>query len=161
MAAVTTDDPEFGIVTALHGFNRAHARFTRDADAPPEHALVSLAEALWWAVSADEGLRKLYSSPYQNARRAHSGGRYFWAVKYARDRCGHQRALAIVRAGLAPPYVPPITPGMVIQWRPEADLPPADAGFQDPAGARDTRHCWLANPQNERSRTWPPGSTLT
>ena len=69
---------------------------------------------------------------YQNARNSDADGRLLRAVRYARDRCGHQRALV---TGVRLPTLPMPIPsplGPVVCWRPSADLPPPDPRFNNP-----------------------------
>jgi hypothetical protein len=79
------------------GFRAAELRYreetnTRDQLSP----LVPLAEALWWAVSIDEGLKKL-NTGYAALLESDPMGPVMRGLRYARNRIGHQRALVIKR----------------------------------------------------------------
>ncbi|WP_157420648.1 hypothetical protein [Actinomadura kijaniata] len=137
MVSVTPDVPEFRVVSALYGFEQAYQRFLDQANNPNVPAVVifaPLAEALWWAISADEGFFKLDKAGYRSRRDATEEGSHLRALLFARNRCGHQRALVIERSGLTAPLTPPVTPGVHIRWRRLSELPPPDPGFNDPDG---------------------------
>lgn len=57
-------DPRFMLSTALSGFDGARRRFDAAAvsGTAPELVYVPLAEALWWAVSLDDGFEELAAS---------------------------------------------------------------------------------------------------
>ena len=133
---VNLNDPEYTLVLALEGFRQAGGRYRVAADASEDAAFVfsPLAEALMWAVSIDETFFKLDDQRYRNARDVDIDGRYLQALRYARNRCTHQLALVAERKGLAPPFRPPITLGLLFRWRPGSELPPPDPKFKDPGG---------------------------
>lgn len=138
--------PFFMLGTALRAFHSAKRRFEASSNTPTplaEDLYIPLAESLWWAVSVDEGFARIDGPDYGTERDADTSGRIFRGLKYARNRCGHQRALAIKEQGLALPARLPFTLGVYFRWRPLADLPPADPAFRDARGAR-TYEEWLA-----------------
>ena len=86
------------ISVAVHGFEEAVHRYeaVRAASHQPHQSFVPLAEALWWAISADEGFQTTMTDwGYQVRRDAHHAGQVIRALRYARNRVGHQRALVI------------------------------------------------------------------
>jgi hypothetical protein len=137
--AETAYDLRFMLRAALRGFAGARERL-RTRAAPgvlPEVVFVPLAEALWWAVSPGDGFDELASEgtgwanrgAYRDARKTDTSGRVLIGVRYARDRCGHQLAMAALEDGLRPPFSFPNTPGVSFRWRPSGQLP-------QPAGER-------------------------
>ncbi|WP_344656753.1 hypothetical protein [Catenulispora subtropica] len=126
------DDPRFMLQTAILGFHQARVRFREhDADALPERVVIPLAEAMWWAVSIHEGFAELCAADYAKLS-GQTGALVLQGARYARNRLGHQRALAVERVnGIIPPLTPPLRMFEFI-WRPAADLPPPDR--PDPRG---------------------------
>jgi hypothetical protein len=133
-------DPEFMLGAALTGFGKARERFVAQAapGAAPQDVYVPLAEALWWAVTVDVGFEELSGSGkryrpnlanYQQARDGNQAGRALLGLRYARDRCGHQRALAAVEDGLSLPTTFPNALGERFRWRRSSELPPPDPKF--------------------------------
>lgn len=136
-------DPKFMLQTALIGFDAAHDRvgavWGRTTDV--HELFVPLLEALWWTVTVDDGFEGLADiglsnrvnrDAYRIARNGDQDGRVLRAVRYARDRCGHQRALM---TGVRLPTIPftlPMTLGPVVCWRPSSDLPAPDPRFSNP-----------------------------
>lgn len=127
--------------TALKGFAAAHDRLNavwgRNTDV--QEIFIPLLETLWWTVTVDDGFESLADNglsnrsnggDYRNARNSDADGQVLRAVRYARDRCGHQRALV---TGVRLPTIPltlPFVLGPVICWRPSADLPSPDPNFK-------------------------------
>jgi hypothetical protein len=144
MTTAPTHDPRFMLRAALMGFERAHQRFLSEATrgAAPEDVFVPLSEALWWTVSTDEGFTDLAQLPngyranprYSDARDSDQFGRVLRGLRYARNRCGHQRALVAVEKGLSVPFSVPFTLGEFFRWRPSSELPAPDAKFSDDKG---------------------------
>lgn len=141
MASIPTDDPRFMLRAALRGFESARQRFLSEATpgAAPEDVFIPLSEALWWAVTADDGFDDLArtgkghrSNPgeYRTARSKDPHGRVLNGLRYARDRCGHQRALVAMEQDLTLPFAPPVTLGKFFRWRRSDQLPPADQKFR-------------------------------
>jgi hypothetical protein len=141
---VTYPDEQFMLRAALNGFDgareRCHDAITARASA--EHVFVPLSEALWWIVIVDDGFEALAganqgyrptSADYRAARDAHPDGKALRALRYARDRCGHQRALVVAVRLLTLPFSLPATLGPTFRWRPSGDLPPPDPRFHNPA----------------------------
>jgi hypothetical protein len=123
------------------GFDGASGRFLAAATpgASSDDVFVPLTEALWWAVSVDDGFEDLAANTggyrpnlgdYKNARGNDPSGRVLLALRYARDRCGHQRALVVAENGLRVPFTLPAVVGEYFRWRPSGQLPPAPAQFQ-------------------------------
>jgi hypothetical protein len=139
-----TNDPQFRLAAALAGFEAARIRF-RDAArerAQPQDLFVPLCEALWWTVSADDGLTELsdgthnyYAAPgdYQNARDADPNGQIMLGLIYARNRYGHQRAIATTVRLPTPGSPIPMVLGPVFTWLPSAQLPPANPAHPNTA----------------------------
>jgi hypothetical protein len=122
------------------GFESARQRFLTRATpgTDPEEVFVPLTEALWWAVSADDGFEDLARrgsgyrpnvGNYRVARDKDQFGRVLRGLRYARDRCGHQRALVAVEDGLRLPFALPAVLGELFRWRSSDHLPPADPKF--------------------------------
>lgn len=132
------DDRRFMLKTALNGFANAFKRL-RAASATAEEVFISLSEALWWAVSVDDGFEDLARNDqsyrpnlgdYRTARNNDREGQVLRALRYARDRCGHQRAL--VTSAWSPIVAALIPKGdalFSICWRTSADLPSPDPRF--------------------------------
>ena len=140
MVPVPTDDPGLTLRAALTGFRSARQRFLDKATpgSAPEEVFVPLAEALWWAVSTDDGFERLASSDpgyrpnrgdYQQARNKDQYGQVLCGLRYARDRCGHQLALVAIETGLGFPRTYPITYGEYFRWRWFDQLPPPDRHY--------------------------------
>lgn len=136
------NDPKFVLRAALKGFDAANTRFNGLSahGAGPEDVFIPLSEALWWAVTVDDGFESLAAcgngyrpslGDYQFARENNPNGRFLKALRYARDRCGHQRALATGARLPASPLSVPFSLGPVICWRPSADFPAPDRRFVD------------------------------
>jgi hypothetical protein len=142
--------------SALGGFDGAWQRFTAASapGMPPELVYVPLTEALWWAVSLDCGFEDLAGQglgwpnlgAYRDARRNDKSGRVLVGLRFARDRCGHQLALAVLEDGLRAPLRFPITTGCLFRWRPSDQLPlPAAQNLRDQAERiRPEYDTWLA-----------------
>jgi hypothetical protein len=143
--------------TALGGFDGARGRFHAAAvpGARPELVFVPLAEALWWAVSVDDGFKELAAlqglgwsnnGAYRNDRDNDADGRVLEGVRYARDRCGHQLALAALEGGLTSPFRLPNTLGPAFRWRTSDQLPqPTDkSAFANAEKKRPHYDTWLA-----------------
>jgi hypothetical protein len=139
-----TTDPQFRLAAALEGFEEAQIRFRDDARerAQPEKLFVPLCEALWWTASVDDGLMELsdsshnyYATPadYQNARDADPNGQIMLGVIYARNRCGHQRAIATTVRLPTPGSPIPMVLGAVFTWLPASQLPPPDPAHPNTA----------------------------
>jgi hypothetical protein len=130
-------DPKSMLQTALKGFADAHDRLNAvlGPSADVQEIFIPLLETLWWTVTVDDGFESLASNgqsnrsnlgDYRNARGSDPDGQVLRAVRYARDRCGHQRALV---TGVKLPTIPLTTPfvlGPVICSRPSVDLPSPD-----------------------------------
>lgn len=141
-------DPKFMLQAALKGLESAHVRFNKVSAARvgAEEVFVPLSEALWWAVSVDDGFESLAATgqgyrpnlgDYRNIRDSDQAGQVVRALRYARDRCGHQRALVAGVRLPTPPMTIPAFLGPVFCWRPSADLPPPDPGFLSEALQKD------------------------
>jgi hypothetical protein len=141
MSSTAAHDPQFMLRVALTGFEGARQRFLAHAapGAAPETVFVPLSEALWWAVSADDGFEDLARSQcgyrpnvgnYREARGKDQFGRVLRGLRYARDRCGHQRALVAIGDGLRLPFVLPAVLGDFFRWRRSDQLPPPDPRFR-------------------------------
>jgi hypothetical protein len=129
---------------ALKGFGIAWQRFLAQATpgAAPEDVFMPLSETLWWIVSADDGFEDLARTDpgyrpnlgdYQQARGKDQYGRVLRGLRYARDRCGHQRALVAVEIGFTFPVAFPVAFGEFFRWRRSDQLPPPDPKFQSAA----------------------------
>ncbi len=134
MVSQPEHDRRFMLRAALRGFGGARQRFLAIATpgAAPEDVFVLLTEALWWAVTADDGFEDLARSgygyranvgAYRDARGRDPYGRVLLGLRYARDRCGHQRALVAVEHGLGFPIAFPVVFGEFFRWRRSAQLP--------------------------------------
>lgn len=120
----------------------------------PELVFVPLAEALWWMVSLDDAFEELASEgvgwadrgAYRDARDKDASGRVLLGVRYARDRCGHQLAMAALEDGLTPPLQLPNTSGAFFRWRPSGQLPQPADGRRRQQAERIRQHYdrWLA-----------------
>jgi hypothetical protein len=120
---------------ALTGFDGAQQRLSTATvpGAPPESIFVPLAEALWWAVSVNDGFEELADKgridewpskkDYQKARDKDPSGRVLVGLRYARDRCGHQLALIALEDALRLPTRLPNMLGEFYRWRPSEQLP--------------------------------------
>ncbi|MEY9860204.1 hypothetical protein ABH935_005840 [Catenulispora sp. GAS73] len=126
------DDPRFMLQTAILGFHQARVRFQEHgADALPERVVIPLAEAMWWAVSIDEGFTELCAADYEKLS-GETGALVLRGARYARNRLGHQRALAVESVnGITPPFTPPVRMFEFV-LRPAATLPAP--GRPDPHG---------------------------
>ena len=129
---------------ALKGLGSAWQRFLDQASpgAAAEDVFVPLSEALWWTVSADDGFEHLARTDpgyrpnlgdYRQARGKDRYGRVLCGLRYARDRCGHQRALVAVETGLTFPIAFPVAFGEFFRWRRSDQLPPPDPKFRGAA----------------------------
>jgi hypothetical protein len=118
--------PTFMLETAILGFHQARVRFQQhDSEAVAETVFVPLSEAMWWAVSVHEGFIEVGGQDYQKMR-DEPGGRLLRGAKFARNRLGHQRALAVERVeGQMWPVTWPMR-WFEFVWRPAAELPPPD-----------------------------------
>lgn len=133
---VNLNDPDYRLLLALVGFRDASGRYRAAADASEDIAAVfiPLTETLMWASSIDETFFKVDGQSYRDVRDLDVDGRFLQALRYTRNRCTHQLALVAERKGLAPPFRPPITLGLVFRWRPLGELPPPDPRFNDAHG---------------------------
>lgn len=89
-----------GVDVAVKAFEAAVARYrnVRVETQQPARVFVPLAEALWWAVCADEGFESVEATfDYRSRRNSHRSGQVVRGMRYVRNRAGHQRAL-VVRA---------------------------------------------------------------
>lgn len=121
---------------ALAGFRSARDRVDQaitavKADSPESgdasHAiLIPVMEALWWARSVDEEFLKEYGPAYTSSRQANPNGRLMDGIRYARNRGGHQRAVAVVNRGWTLPLRLPFVIGTHPRWRRAEELPSAD-----------------------------------
>jgi|ERR1035441_1435103 hypothetical protein len=137
VATTPTHDPRFMLRTALKGFDSARQRFISAAvpGAAPEDVFIPLSEALWWAVTTDDGFEDLARTgagyrpnlgDYRTARTKDPHGQVLNGLRYARDRCGHQRALVAMEQDLSLPFTLPVVLGKFFRWRRSDQLPPAD-----------------------------------
>jgi len=126
---------------ALKGFENARQRFISQAvpGAAPEDVFAPLSEALWWVVTVDDGFGDLAGTragyrpnlgDYQTARSKDRCGQVLNGLRYARDRCGHQRALVAAEEGLSLPFTLPVVLGEFFRWRRSDQLPPPDRNFR-------------------------------
>lgn len=139
MASNHINDQRFMLKAALNGFVNALERL-KATSGTAEEMFISLSEALWWAVSVDDGFEDLARNDqsyrpnlgdYRAARNNDNEGRFLRALRYARDRCGHQRAL--VTSAWSPRVASLLPKGHglpSIRWRTSADLPPPDPRFE-------------------------------
>jgi hypothetical protein len=145
---------------ALMGFESARQRFLTKGTpgAAPEEIFVPLTEALWWAVSADDGFDDLARrgrgyrpnvGNYRAARDKDQFGRVLRGLRYARDRCGHQRALVAVEDGLRLPFALPAVLGGFFRWRSSDQLPPSDAKFRSGGLRLDYDNLLAGRPASE------------
>lgn len=141
-ATENSNDPAFMLRVARTGFLNAMDRFqqaTQQPNARAEACFVPITEALWWAVSLDEGYEKLQGKAYKDDRAQDVRGMKLLGVRYARNRGGHQRALVVEhhKGGLTVPIrVPIVIPGPSFRWCAVDKLPPADPGFEFPNGRK-------------------------
>lgn len=162
MATPRPAGPNFMLRAALNGFDAARERFaaTSVANAPPEDAFVPLTETLWWTVTVDDGFADLAGSgsgyrpnlgDYKNARSKDPSGRVFLALRYARDRCGHQRALVAVEDELRFPFIilDVSVLGPFFRWRPSAQLPPAPPKFPSAKLQPEYDNCLAGHPVSQ------------
>ena len=140
MTSDHSDDRRFMLKAALSGFARALKRLEA-ASATAEEMFISLSEALWWAVSVDDGFEDLARNDqsyrpnvgdYQAARNNDTEGQVLRGLRYARNRCVHQRA------SVTSAWSPTVTALMKkgdglpsISWRKSADLPSPDPRFEN------------------------------
>lgn len=141
VAPAFAHDPRFMLRAALMGFEGARQRFLAQSTpgAAPGDVFVPLSEALWWAVSADDGFEDLTRvdpgyrpnvGSYRTAKGKDGYGRALRGLRYARDRCGHQRALIAIETGLTFPIAFPDAFGEFFRWRRSDQLPPPDSKSQ-------------------------------
>jgi hypothetical protein len=141
------DDRKFRLQAALRGFDEAGQRLRGVATpmslAGAEEIFIPLCEALWWTVTVDDGFEDLSdgglghrpsAGDYRSARNADPSGQVLRALRYARDRCGHHRAFAVVPVpfGVGGPVVRPVAGGGFLYWCPSVDLPQPDPKFGQP-----------------------------
>ena len=133
-------NPKFVLRAALKGLDAATSRFNGlvAQGTGPEEVFIPLSETFWWTVTVDDGFEGLAASgddyrpnlgDYRFARENNPNGRFLGALRYARDRCGYQRALATGGRLATPPLSVPFSLDPVICWRPTVDLPPSDPRF--------------------------------
>jgi hypothetical protein len=140
MSSGSADDRRFRLKAALKGFASALKRL-KATTATAEEMFMSLSEALWWAVSVDDGFEDLARNDpgyrpnvedYQAARNSDEAGQFLRALRYARNRCGHQRALVTSAwSPIVAALIPKSDRLFSISWRASADLPPADPRFEN------------------------------
>src|SRR6185437_13033916 len=68
---------------------------------------------------------------YREARGKDQFGRVLCGLRYARNRCGHQRALVAAEDGLRLPFVLPAVLGEFFRWRPSDQLPPSHRKYEN------------------------------
>jgi len=97
-------------------------------------------------LAASQGIGWKNRGAYREARNKDTSGRVLRGVRFARDRCGHQLALAALEAGLRAPLRFPNTPGAFFRWRPSDELPlPTDEKRREQAEKiREYYDTWLA-----------------
>jgi hypothetical protein len=138
-----THDPKFMLAAALRGFETAKQRFVTASTqpVPPEEVFVPLVEALWWTVSVDDGFEELAKKlngyrpnlgVYKNARDTDRSGQVLRGLRYIRDRCGHQRALAFEWRGPSVVSTLPMPLAAVLCWHQLQELPPPDPKYARP-----------------------------
>lgn len=139
MATPQPHDPQFMLKVALEGFNAARGRFLAALAVPSasaEQVFVPLTEALWWTVSVDEGFEEGASNlgTFRSTRNSDADGRVLLGLRYVRDRCSHQRALAAEPGGgLSFPISFPMKfRPWTFRWRPVTELPPPNPKFNNP-----------------------------
>jgi hypothetical protein len=140
-------DNAVGLQTALRGFDEAHQRLrgvlTPISQASPAEIFIPLCETLWWAVAVDDGFEAIADSggghrpnsgDYKSARNSDPSGQVLRALRFARDRCGHHRAFAVVATpfGTVGPVVHPMASSGFLIWRPSTDLPQPDPKHDQP-----------------------------
>lgn len=130
---------------AVIGFEdaRQRVRGLRPTDGRARHFIL-VTEALWWASSVDEGLTKLpqgtRSRSYRDAVAQDPRGGLVHGLRYARNRSGHQRALAttltwplfVGHPMLRIPF-PQHLETLQVAWLPASQLPAADPKFHHPS----------------------------
>lgn len=158
-----SQDLRLMVRAALEGFEAARQRLDAVAapGARPDAVFAPLAEALWWTVSANDGIEDLAEggalerwsskSAYREERDRDSSGRVLAGLRYARDRCGHQLALAALEDGLRLPFRLPNTTGMFFRWRPSDNLPQP----------RNKQHREQADKMRPAYDTWLSGNPAT
>ncbi|MEY9932428.1 hypothetical protein ABH926_007079 [Catenulispora sp. GP43] len=156
---VALNDPEYRLALALEGFRHAGDRYRAAADDSEDvtAVFIPLSETLLWAASVDETFKKLDGQRYADVRDVDADGRYLVALRYARNRCTHQLALVAERKGLAPPFRPPITPGVFFRWRPIDELPPPDSGHMNVRGEAAYEDLLAKDPADQaiiRAHAW-------
>jgi hypothetical protein len=140
MTSDHTDDLRFRLKAALNGFASAFKRLqpVTGPSATAERIFIAWSEVLWWAVSVDDGFEDLARNDqsyrpnlgdYRAARNSDSEGQILRALRYARDRCGHQRALVTSSWGPALLACLDEDDELPVSWRKSADLPPPDPRF--------------------------------
>ncbi|WP_274558960.1 hypothetical protein [Streptomyces spiramyceticus] len=149
-----TNQREERLDLALQGFRDALARCyrrmqdylnkTSNLGAEFRYAIIPVVEALWWAVSADEELmdyhgRDKRSKYFQERQRFNNADGVLLGVIYARNRCGHQRALIAndmsFRFGVPDRGFNQGRFGPAIVWREFNELPQPNRGASS-AGAQ-------------------------
>jgi hypothetical protein len=132
------DEPAFRLRTSVLAFYKARRRYRNESektDATVEDVFIPLTEALWWACSVDEGFEDLDGTGYKTDRDQDTRGRVLRGLRYARNRCGHQRAMIVERSyGHTFPVTFPLTYTPFFTWRPLNELPPPDPKFRDQEG---------------------------
>ncbi|MBT2207029.1 hypothetical protein [Actinomadura sp. NEAU-AAG7] len=139
MSVPSPHDAEFMLVTALVGFAAARDRFLAAAgvrDASAAEVFVPLTEALWWTVSVDDGFEAKAANlgAFRQARDTDPDGKVLRGLRWVRDRCGHQRALAAdYGGGRSYPRAYPFSYlPWTFRWRPVAELPRPHPKFDNP-----------------------------
>lgn len=95
-----SDSGATALRVAVDAFDAAVARYRegRSAGHPLDRSFVPLAEALWWAIIADEGFEQQDAWPgYRDDRDDDPAGRVLLGLRFARNSVGHQRAFVVRR----------------------------------------------------------------
>jgi hypothetical protein len=133
---------------------------------------IPLTEALWWARSVDEGVEELVGTGYTAARDADANGRCLLGMQHARNRSGHQRALAVEKLEHEVTLLIAGVKRFRVIWRPESDLPPGrasrrlEAAYKEHLQGRPVmarldsartwfKTAWLSWPSELREMSWP------
>jgi hypothetical protein len=115
-----------GLKASLKAFAASHQDLKVQMTHTDDDGLFrGLSEALWWATSVDEGFYDVLDQPYRDDRDVDANGKVVFGLVYARDRCGHQRALVTRRTGgiSFPISFPLAYKPLEFLWRPADELP--------------------------------------
>ncbi|RKS76502.1 hypothetical protein BZB76_1858 [Actinomadura pelletieri DSM 43383] len=128
------------LAAALDGFGAARDRFLAAStirNALAVKVFVPLTEALWWTVTVDDGFEARVANlgAFRQARNADTDGKTVRGLRWVRNRCGHQRALAADYGGgiSYPRSLPKAFPAWTFRWRPVAELPSPPSSVNDKA----------------------------